>query len=245
MKRFFFVLIPFLGCSIWGNVPLFAQAYADQLPQTAIRLDIIPLAINSVNVGIDRRIDLKGRWENTFGFIYPNAYLQKNLFEKQLGRPDMLNAGIRIQTSYRWIRRSRPGGIAALRGLQFEWVQKWFNDKILFQKAPPPGTAADDYNLMLSQRRTQLGLRYEFCYMRGVKYCISYGFNFGVAYVHEKTMYGGVQRQLQGPYVTPVMEKEMLPRDNTGYIRGLFRVFLRAGIGFGSSKDIPNRKRDE
>lgn len=230
MKCAYSFLIPF----IWGTCCIsnaaHAQVHEGQLPRTALRLDVIPLFVNSVNVSVEKQLGFYHRVELTLGYIRPNKSLQK-IFSDNLGSPEMLHYGGRLQATYKWIKRSYPSGWTRLRGLQFETVYKQFKNKILYQKAPPPGTSVDDYNLLLSHKKTQLGLRYQISYQFGKRFSLEYGYNFGIAAVREHTDYGGVQRGLSGPYLAPVEESEKLPRDNDWYLRPLLRVFLRAGIG--------------
>ena len=226
-------LILFLIAFCCLSAPVWGQKQVNPLPAYIVRLDIVPLFINSINISYERQLGVLHRVELALGYIHPNARLQK-VFSDNFGSAEMMHYGGRLQATYKWIKRSHPGGRMAFRGLQFETVYKQFNNRVLFQKAPPPATSADDYNLLLSHKKTQLGLRYQFSFQRGVKFCLEYGWNFGVAVVREHTSYAGVQRMLTGPFVAPVTEKEMLPRDNTWYLRPLLRVFVRVGLGFGT-----------
>lgn len=230
MKCAHFILILFVGAACYFPNTAHAQLRDYQLPRTVLRLDIFPLFVNSVNISYEKQVDFYHRAELTLGYIHPNKGLHK-VFSDNFGSPEMMHYGGRLQATYKWIKKSYPGGRAKLRGLQFETVYKQFKNRTFYQKAPPPGTSVDDYNLLLSHRKTQLGLRYQISYLIGTRFCLEYGYNFGLAVVREHTDYWGVQRGLNGPYVTPVEESEKLPRDNDWYLRPLLRVFLRAGIG--------------
>jgi hypothetical protein len=230
MKCAHSILILFVGVACGIPNTAHGQLRDYQLPRTVIRLDIIPLFVNSVNVSVEKQLDFYHRGELTLGYIHPNKGLHK-IFSDNFGSPEMMHYGGRLQATYKWIKKSYPGGRAKLRGLQFETVYKQFKNRILYQKAPPPGTSVDDYKLLLSHQKTQLGLRYQISYQFGKRFSLEYGYNFGIAAVREHTDYGGVQRGLSGPYLAPVEESEKLPRDNDWYLRPLLRVFLRAGIG--------------